>query len=297
MSLKSSQVDLSALVSTRMSDPGSIARAAAGRLRPPPLERGSRLLVIAADHPGRGTLRVGFDDYAMADRGELLGRLVIALGRPGVNGFLGTPDVVEDLLLLNALDRKYVFGSMNRGGLTGSNFEVDDQYTSYTAPSIALHGLDGGKMLLRVSLDDPLTPKALFECARAVNELSSAGLYAMIEPFMAHREAGRLCMELTADSMVRVINVASALGGTSAFTWLKIPAVPDLERVLRASSLPTLVLGGEVYKGDGLDDLQRALMLPMVRGLVVGRRVLYPEDGDVIRAVDLASSILSGSAR
>jgi len=37
---------------------------------------------------------------AMADRYDLLRRLVITLQRPGVDGVLGTPDIIEDLLLL-----------------------------------------------------------------------------------------------------------------------------------------------------------------------------------------------------
>ena len=56
-----------------------------------------------------------------------------ALSRPGVNGVLGTPDILEDLLLLGALDGKVVIGSMNRGGLAGTAFEIDDRFTAYDA--------------------------------------------------------------------------------------------------------------------------------------------------------------------
>src|SRR2546426_3745368 len=37
-----------------------------------------------------------------------------SLERPGVDGVLGTPDVLEDLVLLRALEGKLAFGSMNR---------------------------------------------------------------------------------------------------------------------------------------------------------------------------------------
>ena len=50
-----------------------------------------------------------------------------------MNGVLGTPDVLEDLLLLGALDDKVVIGSMNRGGLAGTAFEIDDRFTAYDA--------------------------------------------------------------------------------------------------------------------------------------------------------------------
>src|SRR5829696_5018376 len=116
-----------------MQRPEAIAEAAAARERPawPP----AQLLVIAADHTARGMLDTG--GRSMADRGDLLDRLVLALSRPGVNGVLGTPDVLEDLLLLGALDDKVVIGSMNRGGLAGTVFELDDRFTAYDAQSIA----------------------------------------------------------------------------------------------------------------------------------------------------------------
>ena len=79
---------------------GRIAELAAARTRPTSLvgETG-RLMLVAADHPARGALRAGDDPMAMADRCDLLRRLVIALARPGVDGVLGTADILEDLLL------------------------------------------------------------------------------------------------------------------------------------------------------------------------------------------------------
>ena len=74
---------------------------------------------------------------AMADRRSLLARLVEALQHPDVDGVLGTPDVVEELLLLGALEDKVVIGSMNRGGLDGATWTMDDRFTGYDAASIA----------------------------------------------------------------------------------------------------------------------------------------------------------------
>ena len=128
--------------------------------------RARQLMIIAADHPARGALRAGERPLAMADRAELLDRLVLALSRPGVNGVLGTADVLEDLLLLGALDGKVVVGSMNRGGLAGTVFELDDRFTGYDAAAIAADGFEGGKMLLRIDPDDPATAATLEACAR-----------------------------------------------------------------------------------------------------------------------------------
>ena len=133
--------DLANLLEARTRRPDAIAAATATRRRPKTLFGShGKLMIIAADHPARGALRAGADSLAMANRAELLDRICTALARPGVNGVLGTPDILEDLLLLGALHDKVVIGSMNRGGLAGTAFEIDDRFTAYDADSITAAG-------------------------------------------------------------------------------------------------------------------------------------------------------------
>jgi hypothetical protein len=183
---------------------------------------------------------------------------------------------------------------MNRGGLPGAAFEIDDRFTGYDAQAIAASGLDGGKMLLRIDMDDPATPATLAACANAVSELAEHRTIALVEPFIVRRVDSRVSNDLTPDAVIRSIAIASGLGTTSAYSWLKIPVVDDIERVAEASTLPTLLLGGET--GERPDEMfarwQKALRLPNVLGLVVGRNLLYPPDDDVAGAVDIAASLL-----
>ena len=287
--------DIAELVRARIRHPGGIAAAAAARRRPGSLlgDHG-KLMIIAADHPARGALRAGPDATAMANRADLLDRICTALDRPGVNGVLGTPDILEDLLLLGALDDKVVIGSMNRGGLAGTTFEIDDRFTAYDAGSIAAAGFEGGKMLLRIDPDDAGTVTTLESCGRAVGELAGRQLMAMVEPFISHRVDGRVRNELSAEAMIRATTVAAGLGTTSAYTWLKVPIVQDMERVMAATTLPALILGGEVAADPDAAYAQwsKALDLPTVQGLVIGRSLLYPPNGDVAGAVDQAVSLL-----
>ena len=287
--------DIDTLLEARMNRPAAIAAAAAARRRPATLagEHG-KLMIIAADHPARGALRAGADPFAMGNRIDLLDRIRAALARPGVNGVLGTPDILEDLLLLGALDDKVVIGSMNRGGLAGTAFELDDRFTAYDAASIAAAGFEGGKMLLRIDPDDAGTVSTLESCGRAVSELAAHKRMAMVEPFISHRADGRVRNELTADAMVRAMTVAAGLGRTSAYTWLKVPIVNDMERVMAATTLPALILGGEVSAEPEAAYAQwsKALALPTVQGLVIGRSLLYPPGGDVAGAVDRAVGLL-----
>jgi hypothetical protein len=289
---------LGQLISTRVHRPGEVAKIAAGRRRPSSLlaEHG-KLMIIACDHPARGAVRVGDRALAMGDRVELLDRLCAALARPGVNGVLGTPDVLEDLLLLGALDDKVVVGSMNRGGLAGTAFELDDRFTAYDARAIASAGFEGGKMLLRIDPDDPATVRTMASAGRAVSELAEHRLMAMVEPFISHRIEGRVRNELTAEAMIRAVGVAAGLGNTSAYTWLKVPIVPDMERVMAATTLPSLILGGEAgttrrEQDTAMEHWRRAVALPPVQGLVIGRSLLFPPDDDVAAAVDAAVELL-----
>lgn len=292
-------VDIAQLTGIRAADPGAIARGWAQRSRRPLLADDGRMLLVAADHPARGALGVRGDALAMGSRSGLLERLATALSQPGVDGVLGTPDVLDDLLLMGALEDKVVIGSMNRGGLQGASFELDDRFTGHTAAEIVARGIDGGKMLTRIDLDDPATVATLEASARAVTELAAHETMAMVEPFWSTRRDGKVVNLLDPDSTIRSIAVASGLGATSAHTWLKLPVVDDLARVMDATTLPTLLLGGDP-QGDPHETYaswESSLRLPQVRGLVVGRALLYPPDGDVAAAVDIASGLVHGGDR
>jgi hypothetical protein len=286
------------ILDVRTRRPQAIAEAATARKRRAALlsDDDDQLFIIAADHPARGALRVGERPMAIANRAGLLERMSLALSRPGVDGVLGTADIIEDLLLLGVLDDKVVVGSMNRGGLAGTVFEIDDRFTGYDAATIARMGFDGGKMLFRIDPDDPATASTMESCAQAVSALAAHGLMAMIEPFISHRVDGRVRNDLSPEAVIRSIAVASGLGTTSAYTWLKLPVVDDMERVLAASTLPALLLGGEVSADQdaAFDRWRKALQMPSVHGLVVGRALLFPPDDDVAGAVDAAVSLVRG---
>ncbi|WP_081388509.1 Cgl0159 family (beta/alpha)8-fold protein [Actinomyces naeslundii] len=285
-----------AVTEIRATDPGRIGRVLAQRPRAG-LAGAGRLMVIACDHPARGALGAGERPLAMADREDLLQRCVAALSRPGVNGFLGTAEIIEDLALLGALDGKLVWGSMNRIGLQGASFEMDDRFGAYDVEGIEASHLDGGKMLTRINYADPGSASTLKSSAEAIDSLSERGLNAMIEPFISRWEDGRIVNDLSEEAVIRSICIAQALGRSSAHTWLKLPCVSEpasMRRVMASTSLPSLILGGEVSADPEATRASwaAALELPGVRGLVVGRSLLYPRNDDVEAAVDAAVALL-----
>lgn len=293
-------ISISELIAVRSERPQAIVEAAGRRARRPLLGSTGRLMIIAADHPARGSLTVGGRNFAMANRIELLNRLSLALSRPGVDGVLATADILEDLLLAGVLENKIAIGSMNRGGLAGATFEADDRFTGHRAQDLARLRFDAGKLLLRIDHDDPGSLATLYSAARAIDAMAERRLPVFVEPFLSRRSdggAGRLVNDLSAEAVSTAIAIASGLGGTSAYTWLKVPVTGDpdeMARVMESSTLPAVLLGGDVGQDrKGIYDRWRAaLRLPTVRGLVAGRSLLYPADGDVAKAVDTAVGLL-----
>lgn len=283
------------LIETRALRPQLALERLRARRRRPLLTDG-RLFIVAADHSARGMLGVPGDAFAMADRRRTLDALMIALAHDGVDGVLASADIMEDLALLGALDDKLAFGTMNRGGIMGASWELDDRMTAYRAATLSEHGLDGGKVLLRLADDDAGTAPTLEACALAVDECAALDLPIMVEPLPYHHDPATGAAKLLddEDALLRAVAVGSGLGGTSTSTWLKVPAAKNPARMLATTTLPALILGGTPGTDPEAtyDSWARSMEVPNVRGLVVGRSLLYPADGDVVGAITRAASIV-----
>lgn len=287
-------VNFETLRTQRAENPGVLEEIYANRKKRDLIKGDGRLFIVAADHPARGALAVGNDPMAMANRYELLERLAEAVSRPGVDGVLGTPDIIDDLALLGLLDDKIVVASMNRGGLRGAKFEMDDRFGAYDIAGAKRDGLDFAKTLTRINLEDPNTAKTLEYTAKAVNDAVAAKLPIMLEPFMSEWVNGSIKNDLSPEATILSMAIAAGLGNSSSYTWLKLPVVAEMERVMQATTLPTLLLGGDLSGNQDAvyDSWSSALTLPGVRGMVVGRSILYPADGDVASAIDTVASLV-----
>ena len=282
------------LIESRAEQPGLALERLRDRRRRPLLTDG-RLFIVAADHSARGMLGVPGDPFAMADRRRTLDALMTALAVDHVDGVLASADIMEELALLGALDDKLAFGTMNRGGIMGASWELDDRMTAYSAATLRANGLDGGKVLLRLADDDAGTAATLEACARAVDECAALDLPIMVEPLPYHHDqTGAAKLLDDEDALLRAVAIGSGLGGTSTSTWLKVPAARNPARMLATTSLPALILGGTPGSDPEATyaSWEQAMEVPNVRGLVVGRSLLYPADGDVAGAIERAASIV-----
>lgn len=293
------------ITETRICDPDCSLRCARARTRRDKLAPDGRLNILAADHPARGVVKVGQQPIAMADRQDYLARILRVLSVEGVDGVMATMDVLEDLFLIDAcireaggaslLDGKLLIASLNRGGLAGTAWELDDPITGATPATCAAWGLDGAKMLLRIADGDPASLKTLLACSRAISESNALGLPMFLEPLPVVKTERGWAVERQPEALARVVGIASALGDSSRYLWLKLPYCADYRTVARATSLPILLLGGEAA-GDPavfLNALAGALSAaPNVRGALVGRNILYPGSEDPFATASAVAGII-----
>jgi DhnA family fructose-bisphosphate aldolase class Ia len=277
-----------ALMEARVFDPQSLVNALVSRRQRTIAGSDGRLVIVAADHTARGKISLGSDPLAMADRYTLLDRLVRCLAMPQVDGVLASADVLEELAWLGALDGKLAIGTMNRGGILGATWELDDRLTAYDTDHIESMGLDGGKTLIRIDYADSSVARTLETVARLTTELADRRLMAMIEPLPYTKDGnGKAVLDTSDEALIKVVAIATGLGASSAYSWLKIPASSRMSEIAGATTLPILMLGGE--PSENPDDIfalwKESMSEPNVRGVVAGRTVLYPNDADPEGAV------------
>jgi DhnA family fructose-bisphosphate aldolase class Ia len=292
------------ITSTRVLKKEVIEQQAQARKRRKSLTKDGKLTILACDHPARLVLGVGDNPLRMGDRLEYVARVARVVTSPEFDGVMGTPDMIEDLFILDYLhtqaggrsflDEKVMVGCTNRGGLAGAVWELDDRMTAYTPETIARFGLDAAKCMFRLDLTDAGTVDTMEYCARLIDECDEMDVPTFIEPLPVGRSNGKLGVLKNANDLIKIIGVASALGGSSVNVWLKIPYCEDYARVARATSLPSLMLGGE-SRGDPTPIIREfgegMKVGGSIRGALVGRNVLYPGDEDPL-AVAVAINAL-----
>jgi DhnA family fructose-bisphosphate aldolase class Ia len=292
----------------RVRSPRIILDEALRRKRRPLAGADGKLLILAADHPGRGVISAPGDTAGMADRRMLLARIWRVLQEPCVDGVMATADILEELLLIDRiqeaaerrrlLDGRLLIACMNRGGLAGAAFEMRDRFTGYAAREIERMGLDGAKMMFRLDPDSPDSAATIFECAEAVRELNEREIPTFLEPLPVERRGGSYRVVKEAEALARVVSIATALTGSTRNLWLKLPFVPDFGRAAAATTCPILMLGGE-SRGDPealLSEFAEGLAAGRnVRGALVGRNVLFPGSEDPAAVARSIGELIHGS--
>ena len=280
----------------RVEQPDLIKKELLGRKRRKTIAPNGYLTVLAADHPARYLM----SPLEMGNRLDYAGRIVRCLAESDLDGLMATADVIEDIVLANYifkqknkgksfLDDKILMACVNRTGLSGLEHELMDRESGYmAAKKIKEMNLDAAKMLLRIPIKADKTDRFAVEtmerCAKVTAECVDLNIPMFMEPLAVDRkpEGGYTVIE-EPNALIKVMGVAAGLAHSSAYTWLKIPYCHQYDRVVKATTLPILMLGGpSTGKPSGtLENFVRGLGAgPNVRGALVGRNVIFPGDDD-----------------
>jgi DhnA family fructose-bisphosphate aldolase class Ia len=237
----------------------------AGRLPTP-------AVVLAADHRARGVVTTeNYRDYVTA----------LAAALPSCDGILASAQPLADLAAaghVTAAHRTYL--SLNRTGLAGSAFELDDRPVA-SVPRARAEGWTGVKHMTRIDMADTQSAAALELLGQVLEEARAAGLEALVEP-LVWRD-GRVARQT--DAIVLAAVIAHDMGAPV----LKVP-VPDVTpgqerqqavaRVVASVGVPVLFLGGP--RGDAgrepLLDEVRDVMEGGGSGMAIGRAVYQDPD-------------------
>ena len=244
------------------------------------------MLILAADHRARGVITV--EPYR-----AYLAALQAAL--PHADGILASAQPLRDLARRGAVEPRHTtYLSINRTGLAGSTFELDDRLVA-SVETAAAEGWTGIKHMVRIDRSDPLTAPALELLGRVLEDARAARIEALIEAL----PWGDGRMRHDVDAIVLAAVVAHDIGAP----LLKVP-VPDAEagaarvdavaRVVASVGVPVLFLGGPRGDGDREATLAeiRDVMEGGAAGVAVGRVVI--EDPDPTRMAALVASAARG---
>ncbi|HEY9785558.1 MAG TPA: hypothetical protein V6D17_09175 [Candidatus Obscuribacterales bacterium] len=290
----------------RVGEPKSILRLMQARKQRTAFAADGRLNIIAADHPARRVTGAGNSPTAFLCRRDLLNRLVSILAAGAADGVMATMDILEELVILDELlavnggkgkeqhepgagglpspgrftEEKLFIASLNRGGLKGTSWELDDPVTGPGAEALRQMNIDGGKLLLRICDADDRTLRTIESCRQAISGMSACDLPIFIEPLPVMRDNGKLKVVREPAAIAAAACVASALGDSSRYLWLKLPICEQFELAAQATTLPILLLGGEAShdRDRFLSDLKYGLESGSnVRGTMIGRNVLFSD--------------------
>lgn len=274
-----------------------VKREANERVRREILTNDGALMIIAADHPARGMMSSGVDGLGMAQRVNFLGRILrVICGNPQVDGVMGTPDVLEDLILFSYLVKQHggedflpnrvLIGCMNRLGLKDAVFELDDGLSAYKACYTKEMGIDGVKLMFRYDPKSLDSRKTIEYCLKAMNECHEHEVPVFLEALAVESKDGKPQQKSDIKSLIQAVCIANGLSTSSVGTWLKLPYIKDYsgltyKDVITATSYPVLVLGGAATgQPEELVTNVHEAMEAGASGGLIGRQILFPADYD-----------------
>ena len=261
------------------------------------------LVFAAADHNARMINEYKGNPIGLSNRREYLTRLVRMLQSDRIDGIEATPDIIEDLIILNklcresgkkaVLDGKMLVGTVNRGGLKNTVWEMDDMPSCYTVERLKKLNMDGVKFMIRLNPMDERCRNTVRYCADAVNEAERAGLPIFIEALYVETTEKGFAMKTDSESLCKVVGVVGALGCRGVGKWIEVPLNEEYQVPTSATTCPVLVVPDEV-KSEPIDVVKEYTkeigLNDNIRGILLGRNVMY-NDADPLPIADAIADV------
>lgn len=236
-------------------------------------------VILAADHRARGVMTI--ETYS-----SYLGAVRAALSH--CDGVLASVQPLGNLApAITATQRTYL--SLNRTGLAGTAFELDDRLVTTVARAVA-DGHTGVKHMTRIDRDDPVSARAIELLGNVLEECRTAGIEALVEAVTW--TGGKMARD--PDSIVYAAVIANDMGAPV----LKVP-VPDVgpgperveavARIVSSVGVPVLFLGGPRMDSGDVPAYRDALLAEVgdvvtggAAGLAIGRALILDPDPALI---------------
>ena len=266
------------------------------------------LVFAAADHNARMINEYKGNPIGLSNRREYLTRLVRMLQSDSIDGIEATPDIIEDLIIINRIRResgekdflkgKMLVGTVNRGGLKNTVWEMDDMPACFTVDRIHKLNMDGVKFMIRLNPMDERTKYTVRYCADAINAAESYGLPIFIEALYVETTEKGFAMKTDSESLCKVVGVVGALGCTGANKWIEVPLNQEYHIPVGATTCPVLVVPDEVENEPEAvvkEYTKEIGIAGNVRGILLGRNVMYNESDPLPIAEAIADTWHSAS--
>jgi DhnA family fructose-bisphosphate aldolase class Ia len=241
-----------------------------------------RAVVLAADHRARGIVTIErYADYVAALRAAL----------PACDAVMASAQPLADLARDGVAPEQATLLSLNRTGLAGTAFELDDRLVATVAGAVA-RGYTGVKVMTRVDPSDRSGAGQLEMLGAVIEQAHAAQLSCLVEPLTWTHGA----MDRGVDSIVWSAVVAHDMGAP----LLKVP-VPDaargnerieaVQRIVESVGVPVLFLGGpRVSDRETVLVEVSDVMAGGGAGMAIGRAV-YQDPDPAQMAKDIAALV------
>jgi DhnA family fructose-bisphosphate aldolase class Ia len=243
-----------------------------------------RAVVLAADHRARGIVTIErYADYLAALRAAL----------PACDALMASAQPLADLARDGVARGQATLLSLNRTGIAGTVFELDDRLVASVERAVA-DVYTGIKVMTRIDRTDPSGAAQLEMLGQVLEQAHKANVSCLVEPLTWTDGA----MDKTVDGIVWAAVIAHDIGAP----LLKVP-VPDVapgatrveavQRIVESVGVPVLFLGGPRN-----DDREAVLvevsdvMAGGAAGMAIGRAV-YQDPDPAQMAKDIAALVHS----